>query len=131
MDIAEEIARYLVRADFGTALGTDVFVGYMPSDATGTVISVMRIGGQLNNYVPLEETALDIYCKATSAETAVTTLEDIKRFIHRMHTTLTNNAYVYTMIVISDIEDADRDLEYGKIFKITVSVTHRDLATIS
>jgi len=35
------------------------------------------------------------------------------------------------MLVIGDVEDVDRDLEYAKVFKITVQVNHRDLALIS
>lgn len=128
MDISFELAQYLSDAGFGTT-GTSIFVSQIPEDTNGIYIS--RIGGQLNNYLPIEETALDIYCKDTSASDCITTLENIKRYIHRMHTTLTDNAYIYSMLVIGDVENVDRDLEYSKLFKITVSIIHRRIATIS
>lgn len=128
MDLAYEIAKYLDDANFGT-LGTDIFAGQIPSDQNG--IYVVRTGGQLNNYVPLEETVVDIYCKNTKASTCIDTLEDVKRFIHRMHSTRTTNAYIYSILVIGDVEDIARDLEYAKIYKITVSVICRDTGLIS
>jgi len=126
MDIAYEIAQYLDDGGFGT-LAIDIFVGSMPAEQDG--IYVFRLGGTFNNYVPIEETTLNIYVKAT--KDAITTIENIKRFIHRMHTTDTANAHIYSMLVIGDVEDMDVDLEYAKEYKITVVVTHRATSLIS
>lgn len=128
MDIANEIAQYLDDAGFGT-LGTDIFVGQIPAEQNG--LYVLRAGGQAKLYNPLEEAILDIYCKNTKALTCVSTLEDIKRFIHRMHNTTTTNAYVYSILLIGDVEDIARDLEYSKVYKITISVLSRDTGVIS
>jgi hypothetical protein len=128
MDIAYKVAMYLDDANFGT-LGTDIFVGQIPTGTNG--VYVLRSGGQLNNYVPIEETVLDIYVKDNKAEDAVTLLENIKRYIHRMHTTTLSGAYIYTFLVMGDIEDVQRDMEYAKIFKITLQVIHRDTSLIS
>lgn len=128
MDLAYEIARYLANAGYGT-LGTNIFVSQIPANQNG--IYVVRTGGQLNDYIPIQETALDIYCKDTSASDCITTLESIKKYIHRMHTTLTTNAYIYSIRVIGDVETVERDLEYAKLFKLTISVINRDIALIS
>ena len=128
MDIAYEVTTYLASNGFGT-LNTSIFVGQIPENTNG--IWVERAGGQLNNYVPIEEAVVDIYIKNTKAATCITTLENVKRFIHRMHTTQVNNAYIYTFLVIGDIEVVQRDLEYAKIFKLTVQVVHRDTGLIS
>lgn len=128
MDIAYELAQYLDDANFGV-IGTSIFAGQLPSDQNG--IYVIRTGGQLNGYVPMEETVLDIYCKNTKAQTCIETLEDIKRFIHRMHNTRTANAYIYSILVIGDVEDVGRDLEYAKLYKVTISVICRDTGLIS
>lgn len=128
MDIAKTVADYLQKNNFGT-VGTDIFVGYLPEDKNG--IYVDRIGGTLNNYVPIEEAAVNIYVKDTKAQTAITTLENIKRFVHRMHNTTQGNAYMYTLLVIGDIEDVARDLEYGKVYKLTLQVVFRNTAIIS
>jgi hypothetical protein len=128
MDIAYELAQYLDTANFGT-IGTDIFVGHMPADTDG--IYILRTGGTLNNYLPVEETVLDIYYVHTSAQTAVGALENIKRYIHRMHTTYTSDAFIFTMLALGDVEDVARDVEYKKIFKLTIQVVHRDTGVIS
>ncbi len=101
----------------------------MPDETNG--IWVERSGGSLANYVPIENPLVDIYAKNTSAEDAMTAIENIKRYIHRMHNTSTANSYIYSFLVISDIETVMRDLEYAKIFKITVQIMHRDTSVIS
>ncbi len=127
-DVSYEFANYLQGANFGT-VGTDIFVGQIPDNTEG--VFVVRSGGQLNNYVPIEETVLDVYVKDHSAVDAIAKIESIKRFVHRMHSTLINNTYVYTFLVIGDVDDVARDLEYEKIYKISVQVLHRDKNVIS
>lgn len=128
MDIAYEVAKYIADNGYGV-LGTSVFAGQIPEGKKG--IWVERIGGTLNNYVPIEESAVNVYIKDTSAQTCVTTLENLKRFIHRMHSTTTTNASIYTFLVIGDVEDVARDLEYYKIYKLTLQVVYRKTSIIS
>jgi len=128
MDIAQIVADYLQLNGFGT-IGENLYIGYMPESTAGIYID--RIGGTMNNYVPIEESAVNIYVKNTSGQQAVQTLEGIKRFIHRMHNTYQGSAYIYTFLVIGDIEDVARDLEYSKIYKLTVQVVYRNTAIIS
>jgi len=128
VDIAYTIATYLQDAGFGT-LGTDIFVGQMPADQNG--LYVVRSGGQMNNYVPIEETVVDIYCKNIKSELCVQKLEQIKRNIHRQYDQTIGNSFIYTLLVIGDVEDVMRDTEYEKIYKITVQAVHRDTSLIS
>lgn len=128
MDIAEEIANYLDDAGFGT-VGTDIFIGQLPSNTTG--VFVVHLGGANDLYTPIERPVLDIYAAYTSANTAVTKLEDIKRYIHRMYDTETTNAVIYSILALGDIEDVDRDLEYNKTFKLSIQLIMRDKTLIS
>lgn len=127
-DIASEFADYLAEAGFGT-VGQNIFIGAIRPDSEGLFIE--RIGGVLNNYVPMEQTTLDLYAYFESAETAITTLENIKRHIHRMHTVDRTGAFIYTILLLGDIEDVSRDMEYRKIVKVTLQIHHRDTALIS
>jgi len=127
-DVALTVGTYLSNAGYGT-VGTDIFIGQIPASQNG--IYILRSGGQLNNYVPIEETVVDIYVKDTSSSDAISTLESIKRYIHRMHNTTVATDYVYTFLVIGDVEDVQRDLELAKIYKITLQVVHRDTGLIS
>lgn len=128
MDLSSELATYLQTAGFGT-VGTDIFVGQIPEGTNG--LYIVNSGGQLGKYVPVNETALDIYCKNTKASTCISTLNNVKNYIHRMHNTVTANAYIYSILVIGDVEDVARDLEYAKMYKITVSVLNRATSVIS
>jgi predicted membrane protein len=128
MDIADIVATYIANNGFGT-LGVDVFVSQAPEQTN--CIWVERLAGTMNNYVPIEESVVNVYCKNTSGSEAVQTIENIKRFIHRMHTTELDLAKIYTFLIIGDVELVSRDLEYSSIYKVTVQVTYRDSNLIS
>jgi len=128
MDIANTVATYLDNAGFGD-IGIDIFVGYIPDETDG--IWVERIGGSLNYYVPMEESVVNIYVKDTSATSAIDKIEDIKRYIHRMHSVDSVTSFIYTLLVLGDVEDVARDLEYSKVYKLTVQIVYRDKAVIS
>lgn len=128
MDAAYEIAKYLATAGFGT-LGTDIFVDQIGAETNG--LYVESISGELNYYLPIEDVVLNIYAKYNSAEEAKTQLIDIKNYIHRMHNTVTTHAYIYSILAIGNIENVDRDLEYAKLYKLTIQVKCRDLNLIS
>lgn len=128
MDIAYKLGEYLASNGFGT-LGTTIYIGSIPATAQG--LNIVRSGGSLNNYLPIEETVLDIYCKDTQAADAITKLENIKRFIHRQHNTTLSSDYVFTFLVLGDVEDIQRDDSYDKLYKLTIQVVHRATGVIS
>lgn len=128
MDCAYEIAQYLDDAGFGT-LGTDIFVDQIGAETDGLYIE--SIGGAFENYLPIEEAVVNVYAKDTSASAAKTKLKNIKNHIHRMHNTVTSNAYIYSILAIGNIENVDRDLEYAKLYKLTLTVKCRDTGLIS
>lgn len=128
MDIAFEIAKYLEKNNFGT-IGDDIFIGQIPTGVNG--LYVLRATGTLENYLPIENSLIDIYTKSSKSLDAVTQLENIKRFIHRMHNTSTANSYIYSMLVVGDVEAVERDNEYAKVYKISLEVKHRAINLIS
>lgn len=128
MDIVEEFANYLQSSGFGT-VGTDIFIGQIPDSTNG--IFLVAGGGQMGKYVPINETVIQIYVKNTSGSECIDTLNQIKNFIHRMHSTGTSLAEFYSILVIGDVEDVARDLEYAKVYKITVQLINRDKSLIS
>ena len=127
-DVTLAFANYLQTAGFGT-YGTNIFVGYIPENTDA--IWLEQVGGNQNNYVPMQEAVINIYIKNTNASTAVDTLNQVKHYIHRMHSTTVSNNYIYTMLVLGNVEDITRDLEYAKIFKLTVQLTYRNTNVIS
>ena len=127
-DVAYGTAVWLERMAFGT-VGTDIFVDQIPEGQNG--IFVESAGGQQNNYVPISESVVDIYCKNTSASVCKGTLVNIKNAIHRMYSVDIHDLHVYTFLVLGDIEAIQRDLEYAKLYKLSVQVINRDTAIIS
>lgn len=128
MDISYAIAKYLEDSEFGT-IGTSIFVEQIPADTNG--IYIIRTSGSLDNYVGIERPMVDIYYRHTSGETAIEQLEKIKRNMHRMHSTTPHEAYIYSILVMGDVESVERDLEYHKIYKISVQIMFRDTNLIS
>lgn len=126
--IAYEYAQYLAQAGFGT-LGEDIYVGQIPSATQGLYVAYM--GGEVNSYLPLDTAVLVVYAKYSKASEAVEKITDIKNHVHRMHTTNTANAQFYSMLVLGDIEELERDEEYAKLYKLTIEVKYRDLSLIS
>lgn len=128
MDIRYELARYLQTAGFGT-INTSIFIGQIPDKTNG--LWVGGAGGVANNYLPIMDATIGLYIKNTNSETARETLESIKAYIHRMHNTVTTNAYIYSILALGDIEDVERDLEYGAIYRLTLVVKYRNSGIIS
>lgn len=126
--ISYQVATWLASAGFGT-LGTDIFVNEIPDDING--LWTVNMGGQLNNYVPIEEAVVNIYSKDIKSELAVDRLERIKHTIHRQYSQTIGTTFVYTFLIIGDIESVDRDAQFEKVYKMTVQVVHRDTNLIS
>ncbi len=127
-EIGLALANYLDASGFGT-LGTDIFVSQIPDVVNGFWLE--RIGGLQNNYTPMQEAVVNIYAKNTSAADAVALLENIKNHIHRMHTTESGDNFIYTMLVLGNVEDVSRDLEYAKIVKLSVQLVYKNNGIIS
>lgn len=129
MDIVSELIDYTVIAFPDYEAGTNIFDGQILNSTEG--IYLIRSGGSFNNYLPVETTYINVYSKYSSAETAITNLEELKRYYHRMHSAGTENAVIYSMLVVGDIDDVSRDDEGYKIFKFTLEVMHRSTDLIS
>lgn len=127
-DILSDLADIFELNGLGT-VGTDIFIGSLPAETNG--IYLERAGGALNNYLPIEETYINVYVQNTSSQTAIQTIENIKRTFHRHLETSSGNSFIYTILALSDIEDLARDINFGKIYKLTLVVTHRNTALIS
>jgi len=127
-DISYDMAKHLANSGFGT-LGTDIFINQIPAETNGLMVALG--GGTLNKYVPIEETILDIYAKNISSETALSTLRGLIKHLHRHHDITTSTNFVYTVLVIGNIQPVQIDQEYAKVYKITLQVLHRDTGVIS
>lgn len=127
-DIAYELADHLADNGFGT-LGTDIFVGQIDFAKNG--IYLVNAGGDSNNYVPMQRSVVDIYAKNTSANAGITKLRNMKNLLDRMHSVNLGQNYIYSILLLSSLENIQRDNEYAKIMKITVEIMHRDKALIS
>jgi hypothetical protein len=127
MDIARELLRLI--EPLGYTFGTDAFLGELPDDADG--LWIQRVGGTLHNYTPIEESLLDIYMRQSTSQASVTALETIKRYIHRQYSTDTPSAYMYSILVLGDIEQVGRDNQGQQMYKLTMQILHRDRGVIS
>jgi len=128
MDTTYELAVYLANNGFGT-LGQDIFVNQIPAQTKGIYIS--HVGGNLALYTPMQDSVVNIYVKDTSASNGASTISSIKNFVHRMVATETANSYIYSMLVVGDVENVNRDMDGNAIYKITVTIKCKDNSLIS
>jgi hypothetical protein len=129
MIIARELAR-LIEDSFSYTFGSNLFIDNVPIGVTNALY-IDHLGGISNNYLPTGIAVLDIISRNVSAETAIDNLNEIKNHFVRMYSTETSNAYIYSILLVSDIENVGRDLESMAEYKITVEVNHRDKLLIS
>lgn len=126
--ILQALASMLESDGYGTR-GTNIFIGQLPAEKNG--IYLMLLGGTMFNYSPLEETVVDVYVQDISSEQALSRVQSIKHSYHRHLATEREDEYIHTILALSDAEDMGRDLDYGKIYKITLQLTHRSTNLIS
>lgn len=127
-DILDTIATMLQNLGIGT-VGTDIFIGQLPADTDG--IYLVRNGGEMNGYIPMEKTMFTAYVNYNSSETAIQKIETIKRTLHRTLETGDDNSQIYSILAMGDIEDLGREIDYGKTYGQTFTVLHRAKALIS
>lgn len=126
--IDSDFADLLERLGLGT-VGTDIFIGQLPAETNG--IYIVRVAGTMNNYLPTQETVIDVYVQNISSSTAATKIENVKNALHRHLETEIGTSHIFSILALGDIEDFGRDQDYGKMYKITIQVIHRSTTLIS
>lgn len=127
-DVLDTVANKIEALGYGT-VGTDIFIGQLPADTDG--IYLVRTGGTMNNYIPIEETIFTVYVNYASSQTAIQKLESIKRDLHRTLESGDDNSQIYAILAMGDIEDLGREIDFGKVYLQTFTIKHRAKALIS
>lgn len=126
MNIAESFVDYLISIGFGTALGTDVYIGGVPLDAPstcwwiissgGTIISRNQTGEKQKNYL------LSVFYRSTDAENVYNELQELEIELNKSNCADLQEFDTIEIEAINFPTDNDIDLEERTVGTIQVAI---------
>lgn len=136
-DFLLELATFLQGAGAGTLYNSqtnptgNLFTGQLPYEAHTGIFVVYTPGPAPHQYVDTEKILIDIWSRDSKSDVAYERLRKVYEILHRNANYPLQNWYVYFSEVTGSISDFDRDSEGGKLLKISVLFTARNLNNIS
>lgn len=118
---------------FSTTTPTDrtIFVGELPDFATEAIWLVESPSPPPHQYVDTEYTVIDFWARSAKSDRAHALLELVYNNFHRRYGYATANWTIYFSRALGSIVDVDRDLEGGKLFRLSVQFLCRNLNNLS
>lgn len=111
-DIADQLA-----TNGRGAVGTSIFVGYMPPDTNG--IAVLDTGGmQPDKYIPTKEPTFQIFIRSADFSTGKALLDNIRSDLHRKANVTYGGTYFYFILAMSEGGHLGRDENGKDLFSI-------------
>lgn len=131
-----EIAELLHNAGVGVFTTTNpesrtIFVGEATEIPTEYLLLVPVPSPPPHEYIDTEYPIIDIWARSPHSDRAYSMLEQVYEILHRKHHYTTGNWYVHFSRALGTIVDADRDLENGKVLRLSVQFLCRNLTHIS
>ena len=134
--IAREIAQLCQDNGIGVFATSDpaqrnIFVGEFPQ-AVNEGIYILEVGSPPpHEYVDTEYIVLDFWARSPKTDRAHQLLENVYNTFHRNYDYQTANWHIYFSRSLGSIIDADRDIENGKLFRLSVQFICRNLNNLS
>ena len=134
--LAREIAQDMEERGLGIFTTDDpttrtIFVGEVPADVNEYILIVPVPSPPPHQYIDTEYPIVDIWSRSAHSDRAYAKLETAYETYHRRHHYQLNNWWIELSRALGNITDADRDLEGGKLFRLSVQFICRNLNHIS
>lgn len=134
--LAKEIAEMLDAAGIGVYSTSDptqrnIFTGLLPDDVAEGLMIIESASPPPHEYIDHEYPVLDFWARSDSTDRAHTLLEQVYGLLHRRNGYQTTNWYIYNSSALGAIVDVDRDREAGKLYRLSVQFTCRNLNNVS
>lgn len=134
--LAKEIAEMLDAANVGIYSTSNpdtrtIFTGKLPANVAEGINIVEAIGAPPHEYTDQQYPILDFYARSDAPDRAHYLLELVFNLLHRRNGYTTTNWYIYNSSALGDIVDLDEDRETGKLYRLSVQFTCRNLNNIS
>lgn len=134
--LAREIAIILQAGGVGT-FGTtnpdlrDIYVGEMPYQTNEGLYIIEVPSPPPHQYIDTEYTVLDFWYRSAHTDRAHDKLETVFELLHRRYDYQAGRWFVYFSQALGGIVDADRDIESGKLYRLSIQFICRNLNHLS
>lgn len=109
----------------------NIFVGDLPQDVIEGIFIVQSPSPPPHQYVDTEYTVLDVWVRAPHSDRAYNLIQSIYDTYQRRANWETTNWHVYLSHALGSYVDLDRDLEGGKMLRLSIQFICRNLNNIS
>lgn len=135
-DLDIEIARWVHDRGVGVYETSNpsartIFTGEEPYEVVKGLLIVQSPSPPPHQYVDTEYTVLDFWAVNPSTPEAKQKMRDIHNLFHRRANWSTPNWYIYFSQSLGSPIDVDRDLEGGKLLRLSVQFICRNLNNVS
>ncbi len=120
-DLIDEVINYLVARGIATQQGVDIFRGYIPDGATGTVMAVIDTGGTAPDVdLPVENPTFQVYIKADTYDAGLNLKNAVKSALHQYRGRVlgTGTVFFHFIYAISNGGHVGRDERGQDVFSI-------------
>lgn len=134
--LAREIAAYLESRGCGvflTATPEDrtIFVGEWPADVVDGLLLLDVPSPPPHQYIDTEYPVIDFWARSPYTDLAYAKLEAVFEILHRNYAYQTGNWLIHFSRALGNISDVDRDIEGGKLLRLSVQFICRNLNHVS
>lgn len=134
--LAREIAQFCEDVGIGV-FTTDnpaersIFVGDVPEEPNEYLLIVQVPSPPPHQYIDTEYPIFDFWYRSPHSDIAYAKLETVFEALHRKHHYQLGNWWIELSRALGNTTDADRDLNGGKLFRLSVQFICRNLNHIS
>lgn len=134
--LSKDLALYLEQRGLGvyTTANPDlrtIFTGELPQDVVEGLFIIPAPSPPPHEYVDTEYAVIDFWYRSPNSDRAQVAMEHIYELFHRSYNILTPNWNIFFARALGTIADVDRDLEGGKLLRLSVQFICRNLNHIS
>lgn len=126
VEIAHEMATRL-----GMTTGTNVFIGEAPQDIVEYINVIAVPSPPSEKYINTEYVVIDFWSRSPHTDRSKALLRNVFELYNRRYAYQTNSWYIYFSHALGSIVDTDRDAEGGKLFRLSIQFTCRNITEIS
>lgn len=134
--LAKEIAQLCHNNGIGIYGTSDpsartIFTGNLPYNVNEGIYIIEAGAPPPHQYIDTEYLILDFWSRSAQTDRAYDLLDRVYNLLHRNYDYDTANWHIYFSRALGSITDADRDVEDGKLYRLSVQFICRNLNTLS
>ena len=130
-EIAELCENYGIGLFSAPTATRTIYVGQLPANVAEGLLIIESASPPPHTYIDAEYPVLDFWAVSPHTDRAHATLEKVHSALHRKYNYNTANWHVSFSKSLGSIIDADRDNNGGKLYRLSVQFTCRNLNNIS